>query len=107
MEIELEVAPAVLRAAGNVLLHIASRVQEVNVDVQAHTVPAARAFDGWQTGGALDGLATFWPMEFAAMAEQAGRLGNAAFAAASAYTAADQAATTGLGSVDPQYIRGR
>ncbi len=101
------VDPAALRAVGTVLLDTATKVRRVNLDVEADTVPAARAFDGWLSGGALDGLVRFWQLEFTATFDRLGALGNGAFEAASNYTAADQAAHTELTSVDPQYFRGR
>lgn len=102
----IEVDLAALRRTGDVLFDVATQVRRVDTDVQAATVQAARAFDGWRTGKSLTGLAQFWGREFDALADDTGKLGNAAMEAASNYTAADQRAEATM-PVDQTYFRGR
>lgn len=106
MTYHLAVEPGVLRAAGNVLLETEIRVRQTDVDIQADTIPAARAFDGWRSGKALADLAGFWHQEFIGTAGRAGELGSIVIQAVANYLDADALAVAKL-APDHTYTRGR
>lgn len=86
------VDPAVLRAVSRVLTDTAVDIRQTNLDVQADTLPAARAFDGFKTGKSLADLAEFWRQEYEYLAKETDGLALATESAAAAYAAADKSA---------------
>jgi hypothetical protein len=103
----VEVDPAVLRQASNVLFDSSTALRVCANELQAEAAQAARAFDGWRTGASLMTLGDSWKRHLDADADESSRLCNSIAAAESHYWAADAKANTRITTVDDHYFHGR